>query len=752
MLKQIKSDLFDLIKTLFGHIPYCYETESYQSNDQYLEDIAALSLFFSRLIELKKEIFGNAIRSQVKVHEYGLFDISSDTPSDRENKRKVKEKQLCSEILHMKAFVKEFYSQFKKVIRATLNLKQVSLPLEEMYRKNRIPELGRYIYYYFIGGQIIANSSVACFEESDFSQLFDYNVKILAELEKMISPDSQLVRSGMLRSAKSLFDSTFLYSRIEIPARVLSLTLCNKTENPDVMEYATVYEPTVSLDDIVMKKEIKERLVALVKGYNEFGKIKKRMGFDNGLIKKNGYLIMLEGAAGTGKTLLAEGLAKYMGKKLMNIDTSNFVYQSMSDEKILSSAFDGILLEAKMNDALVFFDECEDLFGPWHRSIFLPVLEKFNGIILCATNMAHHIVDDALNRRILYRVHFEIPEVAERELIWQKHIPVKAPLEKNVDLRYLAKKYEFSGGLIKNAIIKAVNYTIACGDRKIKQSTLESACDEINDVESNHSMSERSDILTKMSDLIFDSHTGLSVKRFLAACRNKNKLFVDWGLSDKYHYGNNIVALFYGSSGVGKTACAEAIAGELGYRFVNISISDVQSKWVGDTQKNIKQLFRQHSNKQVVLFFDEAEALFSRRTDIRNALDKEMNRDVNVLLQELEKFEGIVILTTNKPDTFDEAFTRRIQFKIQFSLPDSETRLKLWKHLIPKKMQLSENVDFLHLAKNYELSGAGIKNSIFRAATIAVADDVSLIEMKHLILAVEEELNDVQKNRKTIGF
>ncbi len=281
---------------------------------------------------------------------------------------------------------------------------------------------------------------------------------------------------------------------------------------------------------------------------------------------------------------------------------------------------------------------------------------------------------------------------------------------------------------------------------------MENACDEICESESYDTFTEKTEKLTQFEDLIFDKETALSIKRLIAACKNKRKLFNDWGLGEQFHYGNNIVSLFYGISGVGKTACAEGIANALGCSFINVSLSDIQSKWVGETQKNIKHLFRQNTNKNVVLFFDEAEALFSRRTDIKNSMDKEMNRDVNILLQELEKFEGIVILTTNKPDVFDDAFSRRIHFKINFKLPDSETRLKLWEHLIPDKIKLADNIDFRYLSEKYALSGAGIKNSIFRAATIAISDSENKIEMRHFLSAVEEELHDMELTRKTIGF
>ncbi len=436
MKNHTQNELFDLIKTLFGHIPFCYELESYHSNEQYLEDIAALSIFQSRLILLKKELFGNALRLKIQINKYDYFDIINESEQDSSNDKKNMNsyKKSFMEIAQVKSFLKMFYKQFRNIVKSTIQKGHTVLFLEEMYQKHKIPEFDKYIYYYFVGGNIISISEENPYVRDSLIQLFDYNVRIMTQLERLVSNDSKLIKSGMLRCEDPIYGSSNRLCDIVIPQRVVSLIFGNDQENPEILEYAKVYKPTVDLEDIVIKPEIKNRVIALVKGFNEYEKIKKSMGFEKGLIKKNGYIIMLEGLSGTGKTLLAEGLAKYIGKKIMNIDTSSFVYRSMKNERILSSAFNELLLEAKMNDALVFFDECEELFNPWHRSVFLPVLEKFNGIILCATNLSQRFVDDALNRRILFRIHFELPEFNERELIWKKHIPDNAPLEKEVDI------------------------------------------------------------------------------------------------------------------------------------------------------------------------------------------------------------------------------------------------------------------------------------------------------------------------------
>jgi len=211
--------------------------------------------------------------------------------------------------------------------------------------------------------------------------------------------------------------------------------------------------------------------------------------------------------------------------------------------------------------------------------------------------------------------------------------------------------------------------------------------------------------------------------------------------------------LFFGAPGVGKTYAAEAIGFEMGQPLMKIEISQIISKWVGETSKNLEAIFQEAQNGNAILLFDEADALFTKRTQVTNSTDRYANSDVNYLLTAIENYKGMVILTTNLKDNMDDALFRRIRYTVKFEVPSFTERMKLWENLIPEKSNLSVDVNFETLAK-YNLSGGHIKNAVFRAATKAVlrAGEEKVIIQQDLIEAAEEELSSINPASNKIGF
>ncbi|RKY09734.1 MAG: hypothetical protein DRP65_07480 [Planctomycetota bacterium] len=210
------------------------------------------------------------------------------------------------------------------------------------------------------------------------------------------------------------------------------------------------------------------------------------------------------------------------------------------------------------------------------------------------------------------------------------------------------------------------------------------------------------------------------VKSALEMCvvqaRNSDVMFEDWGLGQTFSYGTSVTALFSGLSGTGKTASAEAIAYQLGRPIITANYAEIVSKWVGETQKNIVRVFREAEQSEAVLFWDEADAMFYDRD---SALRNWEVRDVNVLLQELERFKGVCILSTNRKVTLDKALERRIAIKVEFERPEKELRRQIWGKLIPEDMPLAEDISIDQLSE-VELSGGEIKNVVLNAARLSL--------------------------------
>jgi len=207
------------------------------------------------------------------------------------------------------------------------------------------------------------------------------------------------------------------------------------------------------------------------------------------------------------------------------------------------------------------------------------------------------------------------------------------------------------------------------------------------------------------------------VKGIISACRNQNVVLNHWGFGDVLSTGKGITCLFDGPPGTGKTLTAEILAGEIGRPLYRISLPDVVSKWVGETEKHIKQVFQHARISHAILLFDEADALFAKRsTEVTSSNDRYANMEVNLLLQEIERFTGTCILTTNHFGLMDDALVRRIQFRVQFEEPDQELRARIWRNLCPPAAPLSSDVDFEELSWDFDMTGGNIKNALMRAA------------------------------------
>ena len=246
------------------------------------------------------------------------------------------------------------------------------------------------------------------------------------------------------------------------------------------------------------------------------------------------------------------------------------------------------------------------------------------------------------------------------------------------------------------------------------------------------------------ADVILPPRTRAALDEALSLVHSHSLIFNQWGLGERHSSGLGLAFNFAGPPGTGKTICAEAIATTLGKKLLSVRYAEMESMWAGETPKNVAAVFRMATEDDAVLFFDEADAIASRRTTgAAQAYQRESNTVVNVLLKELEAFNGVVIFATNLAVNFDPAFERRIRTHVRFEMPGVDEREKIWRVQIhPVKTPLSADVDFRFLAERYEVSGGDIKNAVLKAATMAAAEPVAdaekIIRQSHLVRAMEE--------------
>jgi len=257
-------------------------------------------------------------------------------------------------------------------------------------------------------------------------------------------------------------------------------------------------------------------------------------------------------------------------------------------------------------------------------------------------------------------------------------------------------------------------------------------------------------------DVILPLATRRMLDSALAQVHNHALIFGRWGLGERHSTGLGLAFNFAGPPGTGKTICAEAIAGALGKKLLSVNYAEVESMWAGETPKNVAALFRNAAEEDAVLFFDEADAIAARRSMATGSpYQRESNTTVNVLLRELEGFNGVVIFATNLAANFDPAFERRIRTHVRFEMPGAAERERIWRVQIhPMYTPLAEDVDFAALASQFAVSGGDIKNAVLKAAAAAAAEpgpnSAKQIHQRHFVVGMEEVVSARQVMQQSL--
>ena len=240
------------------------------------------------------------------------------------------------------------------------------------------------------------------------------------------------------------------------------------------------------------------------------------------------------------------------------------------------------------------------------------------------------------------------------------------------------------------------------------------------------------------ADLVVPRDVEVELRSIVARIRHRARVLGEWGVGGASAKTRGLTALFSGESGTGKTLAAEVVAGELGLDLYVIDLSSVVDKYIGETEKNLDRIFTEAERINGVLLFDEADAIFGKRSEVSDAQDRYANVEVAYLLQRMERFIGVAILTTNLRANVDEAFLRRIDVLVDFPVPDETSRLALWEHQCAAGLPLADDVDLAFLAHGFRLAGGNIRNIVLTGAYLA-ADAGRKVEMADLVRATAGE-------------
>ncbi len=239
-------------------------------------------------------------------------------------------------------------------------------------------------------------------------------------------------------------------------------------------------------------------------------------------------------------------------------------------------------------------------------------------------------------------------------------------------------------------------------------------------------------------DIVLPADAREQLREMCAFVEHRRTVYEVWGLGRKLAMGKGLMSLFAGQSGTGKTMAADVMAGTLGLDLYKIDLSGVVSKYIGETEKNLGSIFDEASTSNAILFFDEADALFGKRSEVKDAHDRYANIETAYLLQKMEEYSGVVILATNLKMNLDEAFLRRLHFVIDFPMPDDDDRQRIWQTTMPASMPVSADIDIPFLARQFKIAGGNIRNIVLAAAFLAAAEGTP-VGMSHCIRAVRRE-------------
>ena len=242
----------------------------------------------------------------------------------------------------------------------------------------------------------------------------------------------------------------------------------------------------------------------------------------------------------------------------------------------------------------------------------------------------------------------------------------------------------------------------------------------------------------RWDDLVVPERQLELLQSISAYLRHRDRVLSDWGYDRSVARTQGLKVLFAGESGTGKTMAAQVLAAELGLELFRVDLATIVSKYIGETEKNLDRIFGAADGSNAILFFDEADALFGKRSEISDSHDRYANIEVAYLLQKMEGYAGAVILATNYRRNIDDAFVRRLDFVIDFPFPEAEDRKRIWRLLLPEEAPLADDLDIDFLATQFKLSGGSIRNCSLSAAFQA-ADDDGVIGMRHLVRAVALE-------------
>ncbi len=520
---------------------------------------------------------------------------------------------------------------------------------------------------------------------------------------------------------------------LQLDQRILNYLLGNNYLDSRLQGMAKLFNSLNDLDAVLVEPTIKTKLLHLIRHYFA----------DQQTVPKK-LTLYFHGPYGVGKRDLALGICGQLNCQLLYLDLSLLLAHDADPETALRLAFrDGLILQAAL-----YFDKLDLIRQESDKAQFvlkkLAVLMAEYGWLVFLAGDRPWVPQGVFDQTVFQALEIPVADVPMREIAWQRALDQIGVESERTWTRQLAGQFRLTPGQIWDVVQVAQNAcTMAEDQSSLSLTELYAACRD-------HSNQNLGDLALKITsrygwtDIILPEDTLILLKEICSQVQYRYRVFGEWGFDQKLAHGKGLSVLFSGPPGTGKTMAAEVIARELKLDLYKIDLSGVVSKYIGETEKNLAKIFHEAETSNAILFFDEADALFGKRTEVSDAHDRYANIETSYLLQKMEEYEGVVILATNLRENMDEAFTRRIRFVVEFPFPDAVSRREIWRTHFPREAPVSEEIDCEFLAKQFQIAGGNIKNIVLNAAFLA-AKNGQVIEMEHLLHGTKREYEKMGK-------
>jgi SpoVK/Ycf46/Vps4 family AAA+-type ATPase len=565
------------------------------------------------------------------------------------------------------------------------------------------------------------------------------------QARSLASTGGRLFRTGLLSASDDGQQVGARMSRVlRVDERIGEFILGQSTLPPTVADVAQLVSPGE-----IVTFERAQRLALAVRGYLDHASEQR-------------LVVQLTGPAGVGKRALAEQVCALLGTPMLVVDVDELAGLREQGEQLVRQA----IREGVLQPAAVYLDGLERLHsalasaedGAAQRRGERSLLAAIARAIADYSWLTFIGTDKPLPRIGRWRtfdwlqVDLTRPDDTEMVAAWQAVLAAHGIRLSTDDLRSLAGRFRFTPGQMQATLRDAL------GDRSltpdggggITSSDIARACRRASGA-ALEGLTQRIDARYGWTDLVLPPTASAQLREMCAMVRHRALVYGTWGFGARHARGKGVSALFSGPSGTGKTMAAEVVAKDLELELYRIDLSAVISKYIGETEKNLAKVFQEAERASAVLFFDEADALFGKRSDVKDAHDRYANIEISYLLQRMEEHEGVVVLATNLRKNMDEAFLRRLQFTVEFPFPSVAQRRDIWTGLLPASPPRGGDVDVQFLAERLAITGGSIRNVVLHAAFLA-ASDRRVITMSHLMRSAKREYDKIGRLASASDF